>query len=73
MPKYVVAIRRGHRSEGVSADQVREVPGVTIKGAANPRRVVVEARPNAIKEIMRRFGRTFRVEPENLHDRLEGW
>jgi hypothetical protein len=49
---YVVAIRREARLETVTAEErVRQVPGVHIKGAGNPSRVVIEASSQAVSEI----------------------
>jgi dephospho-CoA kinase len=68
---YVVAIRREARLEAVTAEErVRQVPGVYVKGAGNPSRVVIEATDQAISEIERRFGDKVIVEPEIRHERL---
>jgi hypothetical protein len=68
---YVVAIRREARLEAVTAEErVRQVPGVHVKGAGNPSRIVIEATPQAISEIERRFGDKVIVEPEIRHERL---
>jgi hypothetical protein len=56
----------------MTADEwVRQVLGVDVKGAGNPSRVVIEASPQAISEIERRFGDKVIVEPEIRHERLE--
>jgi hypothetical protein len=49
---------------------VCQVPGVHVTGAGNPSRVVIEASPQAVSEIERRFGDTLIVEPEIRHERL---
>jgi hypothetical protein len=68
---YVVAIRREARLETVTAEEcVRQVPGVHVKGAGNPSRVVIEASLQGISEIERRFGNKLIVEPEIRHERL---
>jgi hypothetical protein len=69
---YVIAIRRESRLEAMTAEEcVRQVPGVHIKGAGDPSRVVIEATDQAISEIERRFGEKVIVEPEIRHARLE--
>jgi hypothetical protein len=50
---------------------VRQVPGVQVKGAGNPSRVVIKASPQAVSEIERRFGDKVIVEPEIRHERLD--
>jgi hypothetical protein len=68
---YVVATRREARLEAMTAEErVRQVPGVLVKAAGNPNRVVIEASLQAISEIERRFADTLIVEPEIRHDRL---
>jgi dephospho-CoA kinase len=72
MTTYVVAIRREARSEATTAEEwVRQVPGVHVKGAGNPSRVVVEASPEAVSEIERRFGDKVLVEAEIRHERQD--
>jgi hypothetical protein len=71
MATYVVSIRREARSGAVTAEEwVRQVPGVHVKGAGNPSRVVIEASPQMVAEIVRRFGDNVIVEPEVRHERL---
>jgi hypothetical protein len=68
---YVVAIRREARLEAITAEeQVRQVPGVHVRGAGNPSCVVIDASPQAVSEIERRFGDKVIVEPEIRHERL---
>jgi hypothetical protein len=68
---YVVAIRREARLEATTAEErVRQVPGVHVRGAGNPRCVVIDASPQAVSEIERRFGDKVIVEPEIRHERL---
>ncbi len=46
MATYVVAIRREARSDTMTAEEwVRQVPGVVVKAAGNPSRLVIEASP----------------------------
>jgi hypothetical protein len=72
MATYVVAIRREARSDTRTAEEcVRQVPGVHIKGAGNPSRVVIEASLQAVSEIERRFSDKVIVEPEIGHERLD--
>ena len=71
MATYVVAIRREARSDLMTAEEwVCQVPGVQVKGAGNPSRVVIEASPQAVSEIERRFGDKIFMEPEMRHERL---
>jgi hypothetical protein len=71
MVTYVVAIRREAQSNTVAAEEwVRQVPGVQVKGAGNPSRLVIEASPQAASEIERRFGDKLIVEAEIRHKRL---
>lgn len=71
MATYVVAIRREARLEAITAEeQVRQVPGVHVRGAGNPSCVVIDASPQAVSEIERRFGDKVIVEPEIRHERL---
>jgi hypothetical protein len=68
---YVIAIRREVRSDATMAEEwVRQVPGVLVKAASNPSRIVIEASPQAIFEIECRFGDKVIVEPEIRHERL---
>jgi len=71
MATYVVAIRREARSDTMTAEEwVCQVPGVQVKGAGDPSRVVIEASPQAVSEIKRRFGDKLIVEAESRHERL---
>ncbi|WP_262028309.1 hypothetical protein [Microvirga sp. Mcv34] len=71
MATYVVAIRREARSEAMTAeDWVCQVPGVVVKAAGNPSRLVIESSPQAISEIKRRFGDKLIIESESRHKRL---
>jgi hypothetical protein len=71
MATYVVAIKREARSEAMTAeDWVCQVPGVVVKAAGNPIRLVIEASPQAVSEIKRRFGDKLIVEAESRHKRL---
>lgn len=71
MATYVVVIRQGARSEAMTAEEwVCQVPGVEVKAAGNPSRVVIEASPQAASEIERRFGDKLIVEAELHHKRL---
>ncbi|KLK93067.1 hypothetical protein AA309_10870 [Microvirga vignae] len=71
MATYVVAIRREARSEAMTAEEwVRQVPGVQVTGAGNPSRLVIEASPQAVSEIERRFGDKLIVEAEIRHNHL---
>lgn len=67
MSRYVVAVRREKRAEGVTIKRVEQVPGVEIQGG-NAQRAIVEAAPAAVQELRRRFADDFIVEPEILHD-----
>ena len=68
MPTYVIALRRGTRlHRETPEEQVRQVQGVRVTGASNPKRIVVEGTPEAAKEIVRRFGDDLIVEPQVMH------
>jgi hypothetical protein len=68
---YVVAIRREARSDTMTVEEwVRKVPGVVVKAAGDPSRVVIEASSQAISEIERRFGDKLIVEADIRHKRL---
>lgn len=69
MSRYVIAVR--HYPPTLSLmGAVREVPGIELKGAASPLRVLVEAAPSAAEELRRRFGEALIIEPEVRHKRL---
>jgi len=71
MATYVVTIRREARSDLMTAEEwVCEVPGVVVKAAGHPSRLVIEASPQAVSEIERRFGDKLIVEAEIRHERL---
>ena len=68
MATYVIALRRGIPSGRCTPEQqVRQVAGVQVTGASNPRRIVVEGSPQAAEEIALRFGDDLIIEPEVLH------
>jgi hypothetical protein len=65
---YVIALRQGIQPRrGTPEEKVRQIAGVRVTGAGNPRRIVVESSPQAAAEIVRRFGDDLIVEPEVLH------
>lgn len=68
--RFVVAIKRERRGEGVEATRAGQVPGVTLVGTANPDRIVVDASDEAAAEVRRRFGAFMRVEPLIGHSTL---
>lgn len=68
--KFVIAVKREHRGKGVTANRVDQVPGVTIVGASNPDRVVVDASSEAVAELRRQLGSVFRIEPLIEHTLL---
>ncbi len=70
MATYVVAIRREARSDTMTAEEwVCQVSGVVVKAAGNPSRLVIEASPQAVSEIERRFGDKLIIEAEIRHKR----
>jgi len=72
MATYVVAIRHEARLETMTVEEwVRQVPGVHVKGAGNPSRVVIEASHQAVSEIEHRSSDKVIVEPEIRHERLD--
>jgi hypothetical protein len=65
MATYVVATRREAQTGHTTAeDQVREIPGVWIRGGSDPNRIRIEASEFAAAEIERRFGSVLLIEPE---------
>jgi hypothetical protein len=67
MTTYVVATRRECRGRGLTAaEAVARLPGVRVKGASNPDRVVIESVHDA-DQIRSGVGPSFRVEPEIRH------
>lgn len=68
--RFVVAIKRGLRGQGVEATRAEQVPGVTLVGDANPDRVIVDATDEAVAEVRRRFGAFMHVEPVIGHSTL---
>ena len=68
--RFIVAIKRGLRGQGVEATRAGQVPGVTLVGDANPDRVIVDATDEAVTELRRRFGAFMHVEPMIGHSTL---
>ncbi|MET3438065.1 hypothetical protein [Sphingomonas sp. 1185] len=68
--RFVVAIKRGLRGQGIEATNAGQVPGVTLVGASNPDRIVVDASDEAVAEVRRRFGSFMHVEPLIGHSTL---
>ncbi len=68
--RFVVAVRRERRDEGVSAELVRAAPGVTILSVSKRGRLVIDADTAAVAEIVRRFSDRLIIEPEILHSTL---
>ena len=65
MATYVVAARQEAPTGSLTAeDQVRQVPGVWIRGGTDPNRITIEASELAAAEIERRFGSVLLIEPE---------
>ena len=71
MSRYIVAVRREERDRVPMnwVDRLRAIDGVTVLGAANPHRAVVEANAAAAVEIQDAVGEYCHVEEEILHDR----
>jgi hypothetical protein len=67
MATYVVATRRECRGQGrTAAEAVARLPGVRVKGASNPDRVVIESAQHA-DQIRSGVGPSFHVESEIRH------
>lgn len=64
MDKYVIAVKRGHRSKGLTdlADVVEDIEGLEIHRTAREDRLLVEASPEAIEEVRHRLGDTCHIE-----------
>lgn len=70
MTTYVVATRRECRGHSrTAAEAVARLPGVRIKGASNPDRVVIELARD-VDQIQSGVGPSFHVEPEIKHKTL---
>jgi hypothetical protein len=64
---YIIAKRREYLGHGATAaDAAAGIPGIVIKGSANPNRIVVEGPPNQLQLLRDRMGQTFLVEPARL-------
>jgi hypothetical protein len=61
--KYVVAVKRERRGQGVVASHAGQIPGVTVLGSTNPDRVLVDASTKAIAELRQRMGEFVWIEP----------
>src|ERR1035438_2559219 len=46
-----------------AADAVAHIPGVVVKGSANPNRIVIEAPPDQLQPLREKMGQTFLAEP----------
>jgi len=70
--RYVIAVKREERERAPSdlAAALREVAGLSVEESSNPRRVQVEASPEAIEETRRRFGDLFHIELAIPHRRV---
>jgi hypothetical protein len=69
MQTYVVAVKRGSRDTAPPdwIEQLRNVPGVIIRGSPGPIRVQVEATEEAAAEIRKRLGGFAHVEAAIMH------
>jgi hypothetical protein len=69
--RYVIAVKREERERAPDdlASALREVVGLSVEESSNPRRVQVEASPEAIEEARRRFGELCYIEPAIPHHR----
>jgi hypothetical protein len=66
---FVVAVKR-ERRETAPADwisQVRNISGVTVRGKGNPHRILIEATPEAVLELQKRFGDLCHIEVPVRH------
>lgn len=70
MPEtYIISIRREVRDPSLLdlREFLKTVPGLQIQGAVNPRRVQVEASPDAIEYVRSKIGSICYIEPAILH------
>jgi hypothetical protein len=69
MSTYIIAVKREMRQTAPTnwLDMLRDIEGLTIRGASNPQRVQVEASDEAIEEVRRRLGQWCHIEPAILH------
>ncbi len=71
MVQYVVSVKREARGRTSLADIVRQVAGLSIN-PTSPDRALIEVSPQTADELKRRYGHSVIVEPNVLHDRLDG-
>lgn len=62
MARYVLAPKRGRRSDERAADVARAFPGMTVVGPADGEIVTVEAEPSAVKAFRASHGGEFLIE-----------
>ena len=69
MDRYVIAVKREARDRVSSdwTDQLRQIEGLEVKGAAGGQHAVIEATPAAIEQVRHRFSDMCHIEPEILH------
>ena len=64
---YVIAKRRECIGRGATAaDAAARIPGIVVKGSANPNRIVVEGPANQLQSLRDKMGQSFLVEPGRL-------
>ena len=69
MQTYVVAVKRDSRDTAPPdwIEQLRNIPGVIIRGSPGPARVQVEATEDAALEIRKRLGGFSHIEAAIIH------
>jgi hypothetical protein len=69
MNTYIIAIKREmrHRAPSTCLEMLRDIDGLTIRGASNPDRVQVEASDEAMAEVRRRVEPWCHIEPAIRH------
>ena len=74
MSNYVIAVRREARDRAPAdlAEFLKGIDGLTIRGAANPARIQVEASPEAIEQARQKLGECCHIEAEIVHQKYSG-
>lgn len=69
MSSYVVAVRRANQSMTLKRGDLESTPGVRVVKVGS-RLMLVDATPQAARELASRLGRDVIVEPEISHQRM---
>ena len=69
MTVYLIAVKRERRADAPRdwSRRLRQIPGLTVTGGADPYRVQVEATDDAIARARRELGDLCHIEPAIPH------